>query len=355
MMMTFRSIVAAAAAAAMTVSLATACSTDGDGDGDAGSIALLLPESQTTRYESFDRPYFEERMAQLCPDCDVVYANADGDPSRQQQQAESALSQGVDVLVLGAVDSAAAASTVAAATAQGVDVISYDRLIDSPALDYYISFDNELVGVLQGQALVERMEQADAAHGGILMINGASTDPNAQAFKAGAHSVIDASNLTILAEFDNPDWSPSAAQDWTSSQVIQFGTRIDGVYAANDGTAGGSIAAMKAEGFSPVPPVTGQDAELAAIQRIVAGDQYMTVYKAIRQQARTAAEAAYALLNDRTPDTDTSVNGIPAVLLEPVPVTVDTIMETVVADGFYTVEQICTPNYAVQCAAAGIE
>lgn len=355
MTMTARWITNAVAAATMTVAFLSGCAAPSAGDGEAGSIALLLPESQTARYESFDRPYFEARMAELCPDCDIVYSNADGDPARQQEQAESALSQGVDVLVLGAVDGAAASSTVAAATAQGVHVISYDRLIDSPDVDYYISFDNEQVGVLQGQALVDRMEDTNTPDGGILMINGSPTDPNAQAFKAGAHRVIDRSNLTILAEFDNPDWSPSAAQDWTSSQVIQFGNQIDGVYAANDGTAGGAIAAMMAEGLSTVPPVTGQDAELSAIQRIVAGNQYMTVYKALRLQAQTAAEAAYALLNGEEPVTATTVNGIPAVLLEPVPVTVDTIMDTVVADGFYTVDEICTSDYAQACAAAGIE
>jgi D-xylose transport system substrate-binding protein len=324
------------------------------GDGPSGTIALLLPESQTTRYESFDRPFFESRFQELCPACEIVYANADGDAARQQEQAESALTRGIEVLVLGPVDSSAAASIVASASARDVPVIAYDRLIDSDGLAYYISFDNEAVGALQGSALVEKMEADGNGDGSIIMINGSPTDSNAAAFKRGAHSAIDASDLTVLAEFDTPDWSPSNAQDWASGQVVQFGDAVQGVYAANDGTAGGAIAAMKAEGLSPLPPVTGQDAELAGIQRILTGDQYMTVYKAIKLQAETAAEAAFALLTGQDLATDGDVSGTPAVLLDPVAVTIDNIMGTVVADGFYTVEEICTPEYAEACEAAGV-
>jgi D-xylose transport system substrate-binding protein len=208
--------------------------------------------------------------------------------------------------------------------------------------------------VLQGTALVARLKE-DGTTTGIIMINGSPTDGNAAQFKKGALSVIEPSGIPILAEYDTPDWSPDKAQEWAAGKITQFGNEIQGVYAANDGTAGGAIAALKAAGFTPNPHVTGQDAELAAIQRIVAGDQYMTVYKAIKEEAEKAAELAHALAQGETLTGDTTVDGIEATLLTPVVVTVDNIMDTVVADGFYTVDEICTETYAEACAAAGIE
>ncbi|PXA71680.1 sugar ABC transporter substrate-binding protein [Cryobacterium arcticum] len=328
-------------------------STDGGGSADAIKIGLLLPESKTTRYESFDRPLFEDKLTSL-GDYEIVYANADQDAAKQQQQAESALTEGVKVLVLDPVDGAAAASIAEAAAAQDVPVVSYDRLIKSDKVDYYISFDNEQVGVLQGTALVDRLQQ-DGTTTGMIMINGSPTDANAAEFKKGAHSVIDGSGIPILAEYDTPDWSPDKAQEWAAGQITQFGPEISGVYAANDGTAGGAIAAMKAAGVTPWPPVTGQDAELAAIQRIVAGDQYMTVYKAIKLEAEKAAEVADQLAQGETPEPDTTFQDVPSTLLTPVVVTIDNIQDTVIDDGFYTVDEICTDEYADACAAAGLQ
>ena len=344
-----------------TAGALTACTTNGDdagsddggGSGDAIKIGLLLPESQTARYEKFDRPLFEEHLATL-GDYEVVYANADQDAAKQQQQAESALTEGIEVMVLDPVDGAAAASIVANAAAQDVPVIAYDRFIEGGQIAYYISFDNEQVGVLQGEALVERL-QADGTTTGIIMINGSPTDGNATLFKQGAHSVIDESGIPILAEFDTPDWSAEEAQTFAAGQIGQFGDQISGVYAANDGTAGGAIAALRAAGVEPIPPVTGQDAELTGIQRIVAGDQYMTVYKAIKLEAELAAEVADQLARGETPEGDTEVDGIPATLLTPVVVTVDNIADTVIADDFYTVDEICTAEYADACAAAGLQ
>ncbi len=330
------------------------------GDPDEAKIGLLLPDSVTARYESADRPYFEQRIAELCPRCDVLYANADGDAAKQQQQAESMLTQGVRVLVLDPFDGVAAASIVGLAAARGVPVISYDRLIASPDLAYYISFDNELVGRLQAQALVDRLRElgVDPADGGILMVNGSPTDNNASQFKAGAHAVIDASGYEVLAEFDTPGWDPAKAQDWVSGQITRFGSRVVGVYAANDPTAGGAIAALKAAGVSPLPPVTGQDAELAGLQRILAGDQYMTVYKALRPEAFQAAELAIELLNGRRPAGKVQVEvgdaSIPSFLLEPLPVRRGDIASVVIDDGFFTVGQLCTSEYAAACREAGI-
>lgn len=342
-------ITSALAVFAMVAAALAACTT---GTG-AVKIALLLPESKTARYEAFDRPFFEKRINEL-GDYEVLYSNADQDAAKQQSQAEAALASGVKVLVLDPVDSSAAASIVAAANAQGVPVIAYDRIVNGGQLAYYVSFDNENIGELQGKALVDKLD-ADGASGGILMVNGSPTDGNAGEFKAGAHSQIDRSDYPVLADFDSPDWSPDKAQDWVAGQITQFGGRIAGVYAANDGTAGGAIAALKAANVTPLPVVTGQDAELAGIQRIVSGDQYMTIYKAMKQQATLAAEVAVKLARGEVVTGHIDVNGTPATLLSAVVVTKDNIMDTVVADGIYTVAEICTPEYAAACAAAGIK
>ena len=352
---TVRAFALVAVGAVVGAGALTACSSGSGGASATGGsdtkIGLLLPESQTTRYEAFDRPLFEQKVAELS-DYQVVYANADQDADRQQQQAEAQLADGVSVIVLDPVDAKSAVSIVSAANAQGVPVVSYDRLIAGGELAYYVSFDNEKVGELQGQALVDELA-ATGASGGILMVNGSPTDSNAAQFKAGAHTVIDASGIPVVAEYDTPDWLPDKAQEWVAGQLNQGGG-IAGVYAANDGTAGGAIAALKAANITPWPVVTGQDAELAAIQRIIAGDQFMTVYKAITQEAERAAEVAVQLAGGEKVTGDTEVDGTPATLLTPVVVTADNVMDTVVADGFYTVDEICTAAYAQACAAAGI-
>ena len=327
-----------------------ACATASD---KGPMIALLLPDSKTARYEAFDRPIFEERVAELGT-FEVVYSNADQDAAKQQTQAESALASGAKVLVLDPVDGAAAVSIVASANAQNVPVISYDRLILGGTLAYYVSFDNEKVGALQGSALVEKLD-ADGATGGILMVHGSPTDNNAGDYKKGSMAEIEDSGYPILAQFDTPDWSPDKAQEWVAGQLTQYNGKFSAIYAANDGTASGAIAALKAANVKPWPIVTGQDADLAAIQRIVAGEQYMTVYKAIRLEAEKAADVAVALARGESVTGDTMVGATKSSLFTPVSVTIDNILETVVADGFWTVAEICTPDYAAACAAAGIE
>jgi D-xylose transport system substrate-binding protein len=345
---TIKKLTPLAVALALAVGCLSACSA-----GQTGAIALLLPESKATRYESFDRPIFQAKVEELGGGS-VMYSNADQDPAKQQQQAESALASGAKVLVLDPVDAKAGVSIVSEANAQGVPVISYDRLIAGGSLAYYISFDNERVGELQGQALVDQMRKKGDS-GGIIMVNGSPTDSNAAEFKAGAHKVIDGSGFPVLSEYDTPDWSPDKAQDWVSGQISQYGNRISGIYAANDGVAGGAIAAAKSANLNPYPTVTGQDAELSGIQRVVSGDQYMTVYKAVRAEAEKAAEIAVALAAGSPPSAETTVAGTPATLLTPVVVTVGNIKETVIDDGFYTVDEICTPAYVTACKAAGLE
>lgn len=333
-----------------------------------GTIALLLPETKTTRYETADKPDFEAKMQELCPACQIIYSNANQDASQQLSQAEAALTNGAQVLVLDPVDSAAAGAIADMAKAQGVPVIAYDRLIlNSDGVSYYISFDNVEVGKLQAQSLVDALTNMGVQNPSIVMINGSPTDNNAGLFKQGAHSVFDplvqAGKLTIAKEYDTPDWSPDQAQTEMQQALTALGNKVDGVYAANDGTASGAIAAMKAAGLNPLPPVTGQDAELAGIQRILIGEQYMTVYKAIKPEAEAAAQLAYDLLTN-TPVPADMTNGktvnngkmdVPSVLLTPIAVTKDNIKDTVVKDGFWTVDQICTADYASACTAAGLQ
>lgn len=330
--------------------------------GETLKVGLLLPESKTARYEAADRPYFTKKVKKLCSNCKVLYQNADQKPDKQQSQAEAMITNEVDVLVLDPVDGKAAQVIVSKAKAADIPVVSYDRLTNGP-VDYYISFDNVRVGKLQGKALLKKLKEGgDPKRGCVVMINGAPTDPNAAMFKKGAHSVLDG-KVNICEEYDTPDWSPDKAQqemDQAITAIQGQNKKIIGVYAANDGTAGGAIAAMKAAGIKPLPPVTGQDAELAGIQRIVAGSQYMTVYKAIKPEAHKAAKMAVSLAKGKeysgktTTVKNDSGNTVKAVLLKPVAVTQDNIKETVVADGFHTVDEICTKQFAKDCKKIGL-
>jgi D-xylose transport system substrate-binding protein len=330
------------------------------GDAKGGKIALLLPETKTARYEAADRPFFEEKVKEICSDCEIIYSNADQDASKQQSQAEAAITQGAKVLVLDPVDSASAAGIAQRAKQSNIPVVSYDRLITGAPIDYYISFDNEKVGQLQGESLLEALGGSGKS---IVMINGAPTDNNAKLFKEGAHSVLDG-KVDIAKEYDTPDWSPDKAQQEMEQAITSVGKgKIQGVYAANDGTAGGAIAAMKGGGIDPTSiPVTGQDAELAAIQRILVGEQFMTVYKAIRPEADAAAELAVALVRGEDPpsglvngEVDNGSGQIKSVLLEPVAVTKDNVKDTVVKDQFVDTAELCSGKYADACADAGIE
>jgi D-xylose transport system substrate-binding protein len=340
--------------------LMTACREARSADLNACKIAFLLPEKKTARYETQDLPNFKNRLHALgLSEESLIYHNANQDAAAQQQQAEAALTNGARVLVLDPVDSDAAAKIADLAKSRGVPVIAYDRLIKgSEGVTYYISFDNEDVGRLQGAALLTAL--AGKVNPTIVMINGSPTDNNVTLFKRGAHGVLNG-KVSIAKEYDTADWSPDRAQRQMEQALNSLNNQVDGVYAANDGTAGGAIAAMKAAGLQPLPPITGQDAELAAIQRILVGEQYMTVYKAIRPEAEAAAELAYALCVGERPD-ESKVNSlvnngrrdVPSILLQPVSVDRDNIKDTVIADGFWSVEQICTAEFKAHCEAAGL-
>jgi D-xylose transport system substrate-binding protein len=328
-----------------------------------GKIALLLPETKTTRYEQHDRPLFTAKVQALCPDCKIDYANANQDPARQQQQAEAAITNGAKVLVLDAVDAKAAVGIVNRAKQAGVPVVAYDRLITGAPISYYVSFNNVKVGKLQAQTLVDAIGDKGAGKS-VVVINGAPTDPSAGDYKKGAHAVLDGGTVKIGKEYDTPDWSPDKAQREMEQAITALGKdKIAGVYSANDGMAGGAIAAMKGNGVNPkAVPTTGQDSEVAAIQRILAGEQYMTIYLAIKKQAESSAELAVALAQGKQPPaglvnakTDNGAGQVATVLLDPIAVKKNNIKDTIVADDFLKPSEICTPHYAAACQQAGIQ
>ncbi len=336
----------------------------GGGEGGAKKIALLLPESKTSRYEAHDRPEFEEKVEELCPECEIIYSNANQSTSEQQTQGEAAITQGANVLVLDPVDATAVGSIVSKANQEEIPVVSYDRLILGSPINYYISFDNERVGELQAEALSEKLKEEGSPKGPIVMINGSPTDPNAGQFNAGAVKIFEKEGVQIAKEYDTPDWSPDQAQNEMEQAITALGKNgFAAVYAANDGTAGGAIAAMKGAGIEPKSkPTTGQDAELEAIQRILAEEQFMTVYKAIKPEAYAAAEVAVALAKgEEAPSglvngkTDNEAEEVPSILLEPVAVQRENINETIVADEFWSASEICTGPYTKDCEEVGIE
>jgi len=349
----------AAVAVLATSALAACGSTGGEaGSGDGGAVenakvAFLMPDLASTRYEQQDKPLFEAKMKQLCPGCTVIYQNADSDAAKQQQQANSALAQGVKAIVLDPVDSAAAATIVKTAQSQQVAVIAYDRPIPATPADYYISFDNEKIGSMIGQSLVDHLK-AEKAEGGLLQVNGSPTDAAAGLIKKGIHSAIDASGFKLLAEYDTPDWQPEKAQTWVSGQITQFGDDIVGVVAANDGTGGGTIAAFKAAG-EKVPPVTGNDAEVAAAQRIIKGDQYNTISKPIKTVAEAAADTAYQFMRGQKPAGKDTLFNTPSQLFVPTVVTQENIKEVLFDSGIMTAADVCTGDYAAGCTELGIK
>jgi D-xylose transport system substrate-binding protein len=290
----------------------------------------------------------------------VLYSNADQDAAKQQQQVEAALTRGADVLVLDAVDAGAVASLVHQARQKKVPVIAYDRLISGITYEYYVSFNNVRVGQLQGQSLLDALTRTGRVNAGkIVMINGSPTDPSSADYKTGAHQVLDG-KVQIGREYDTPDWSPDKAQQEMEQAITALGRdTVIGVLSANDGMAGGAIAAMKRAGYPTMPPITGQDAELAAVQRILTGEQYMTVYLDIRAEAEQAAELAVAIgRGERPAAPTTTANGtgsIPTFLLDPTAVTADRIKDTIVKDRFYTVAEICTGPAAAACTRLGLQ
>ena len=324
----------------------------GDGGGKAGKVAVLLPDSKSSvRWETYDRPLLQKAFDQA--GVDATISNAEGDKSTQQQQAEQAITNGAKVILLVNLDSGSGAAIAANAKSQGVKVIDYDRLtLDTDANDYYVSFDNEKVGKLQGQGLVDCVGNKQGAQ--IAVLNGSPTDNNATLFKNGYDSVID-------PKFDSGDWKKiddQSVPDWDNQKALTIfeqmlqknNNKVDGVLAANDGLGNAAISALKQRKL-PQVPVTGQDATLEGIQNIVNGDQCVTVYKPTKEEAGAAADLAIALAKGEKPNATTTPvdNGkqkVPSVLLEPIAITKDNIKDYLGEADFPTKADICAGKEA---------
>jgi D-xylose transport system substrate-binding protein len=327
----------------------------GGGGGAGGTVAFLMPDTGSTRYELHDRPGFEKRLKELCADCKPLYNNADASADKQQQQFNSAVAQGAKVIVLDPVDSAAAASLVNSAKGQGVKVVAYDRPIPDTKVDYYVSFDNEDIGKQIGQSLIDKVKSQPVPPGaGVLIVNGSPTDAAAGLIKKGVHSAVDSSGVPVLGEYDTIEWKPENAQKWVAGQIAQFGPRIVGIVAANDGTAGGAIAALKAAGVNPVPPVSGNDATVAGLQLIIAGDQYNTISKPSEIVGGAAADVADKLLKGETPEPKTTIFDSPAELFTPTLVTQENLKAEIIDKNITPASELCTAEYAAACTRLGL-
>ncbi|WP_139491183.1 D-xylose ABC transporter substrate-binding protein [Brevibacillus dissolubilis] len=288
-----------------------------------------------------DRELFEAKVKEL--GAEVLTQAANGDDAKQLAQAENLISQGVDVLVVVPHNAEATAAIVEKAHAAGIKVVSYDRLIKNSEVDLYVSFDNEKVGEIQAKAIIEK-----APTGNYVYIGGADTDNNAVLFRKGAMNILEPlakeGKINIVFDQYSKDWKPEEALKNMENALTANSNNIQAVVAANDGTAGGVIQALTAQGLVGKVPVSGQDAELAALQRIVEGKQTMTVYKPIKKLADTVAELSVKLAKNEAVEAPAKVNNgkidVPSLLLEPVAVNKDNVADTVVADGFHKLEDV---------------
>ncbi|WP_312886265.1 D-xylose ABC transporter substrate-binding protein [Paenibacillus plantarum] len=300
------------------------------------SIDTLLEE----RWQK-DRDLFKAAVEKLGARIEVQAAN--GDDALQLAQAENLISRGVDVLVVVPHNAEVSAAIVEKAHKSGIKVISYDRLIVNSDVDLYISFDNEKAGELQAKAIVKK-----APKGNYVLIEGADTDNNAHMFKKGQMNIlkplVEKGDITIVYDQATKEWKPANALANMEQALIANQNRVDAVVAANDATAGGVIQALTAQKMAGRIPVSGQDAELAAAQRIVEGTQTMTVYKPIKKLAETAAELAVKMAKGENVHADKKVNNkkidVPSILLEPIAVDQSNMDATIISDGFHLREDV---------------
>jgi D-xylose transport system substrate-binding protein len=344
--------------------LATAACTQGSPAADTKtdaknlSIAFLMPCSTCAdRFESKDKPYFEDAVKQLDPSIKVIANNAQGDAAVQLQQAESALTNGAKVIVVSPFTAETGASIVAKADAAGAKVVAYDGAIEGAVPAAYVSFQNEKVGELQGQFLLDKLP-----HGAtVAMINGDITSAPGRDFKAGAHKILDPAfadgRLKLGYESDTPSFDPAKGQAEMEQGLTKLNDRVQGVIAPNDGLANAVITALTARKLNGKVLVTGQDATDPGLAAIIAGNQSMTVYKSIRDEAGAAAKIAVALAKGdsagaaslTTTTVDNGSGQVPALLLDPVAVTRDNIADVVIKDGYTTKDKICVGEAAAKC------
>lgn len=326
----------------LCVFLASSCNRDKTVAGKNGPIRIgFSMDSLLQERWQRDRDFFVQRAKEL--GAEVLVQSADGSDAVQVRQAENLLTQGVDVLVVVPHNGEIAASIVDSAKRQQIPVLAYDRIIRSSDLDFYVSFDNVKVGELEAQYLLDR-----AAKGNYILIGGSTTDNNAQLVRQGQMKVlkpaIDRGDIRIVADQWAKDWLPSEALRHTENALTQSRNDVVAVVASNDTTAGGVVQALEEQKLAGRVLVSGQDADVAACQRIIAGTQSMTVYKPIRPLASRAAEIAAALARHSPVESNAKVNNgfrdVPSLLLVPITVDKKNLEQTVIKDGFVTTEDV---------------
>ena len=317
-------------------------------------VGISLPESASSaRWESKDNPLLQQEIKNALPGVHIDILNANGDDATQKSQVEGFLTKGDCILVIAPHSSAAAATLVDEAHTSHVPVIAYDRLINSTALDYYVSFDNVAVGVAQGTYIQQHYQQYVTGNGNnnIYFINGADTDNNAKLFSQGVHSILDnlitAKSLTSVYEKFTPNWDNPTAQTEMEQALTANQNKIAIAYVANDGMAGTVIQALTAQHLNQKVLVTGQDATTAGIQQILLGNQSMTVYKPIVNEAKGVAQLVAALSQGQDTATIASKSvaysgtNIPSVLEQVTSVDISNVNSTVIADQFVTKTDLC--------------
>jgi D-xylose transport system substrate-binding protein len=332
--------------------------------GSAGGtkVGVILPETATSaRWEGFDKPMIQEAMKAEGLDVDVQ--NAQGDVTKFTTLADSMITQGVKVLVIASINSEVGKTVATKAAAAGIPTIDYDRLNLGGSSKYYVSFDNTKVGELQGQALADALKGKAGAQ--VIEIEGAPTDNNATLFYQGQQKVLkplyDAGTLKLVKSQPIDNWDNQKGGNTFEQFLTQNAGKVDGVVAANDGLAGAVITILKKNGLTV--PVTGQDATAAGLQAVLRGEQYMTVFKPIKEEAAAAAKLAAALAKGDTAAADkiatqkekdpTGKRDVPSVLLTPQTITKANV-KLVVDQKYVTAAEVCTGDVQPLCAAAGI-
>jgi D-xylose transport system substrate-binding protein len=348
----------------------TAAEGDGGGGGE-GSIWVLLPDSASSpRWETDDRRYFGEAFEAAGVEHNIV--NAEGDAAQQQSQAEQAIADGASVILLVSIDTGSGATIIDMAKDAGVKVVEYDRFnTGGSGGDAYVSFDNVAVGAAMAEVLEPVIDELPADPKRVVMLNGGEEDNNSFLFRQGYAETVEAKaeagEWEIVADQHVPGWDNQEAQTIMEQILTDANNDVDAVFAANDGLANSAANALEAAGIEGAP-LSGQDATVAGIQNIALGRQTMSVYKPIEAEAEVAAAVALALRNGEDPtaieteaefeiigiqaedgqpaDAPEGEGVVPYYALVPIPVTIDNIMDTVIADGFRTIEEICTGDVA---------
>jgi D-xylose transport system substrate-binding protein len=309
---------------------------------DRAVVAFLLASTQADRWELVDEPVFRQQVAETCRGCEYLTYNADQDASRQQEQFAEALDAGADVVVLNAVDSDAGERMVL--EAGDVPVVAYDRYV--AGADWFVSVDPGEIGRLMGRAVVD----AAGRRGEVVVVNGGAGDTNASAIRRALGGVLDDAGVRVVDELAPSSWSEEEAREFVQGLGRRRVRSLDAVVAGNDTQAGGVAEAFQELGLGRrTPYLTGQDAQLDAVHRLVSGEQGMTVYKPLPALARRAADLAVDLMSGTVVTGAADYEGVPSFLLAPVPVTGATIARTVVHDGVYGLDDVCPPELVRRC------